>query len=129
MNKAYKRNHYKLIKSRLQEPRKFIQILFGARQVGKTTLINQVLEDIKKEYIFISADNEINSNSVWLMQQWETARIKLKNSSKKELIFAIDEIQKIKNWSEVVKSQWDYDTRNKLNMKVVLLGSSSILVQ
>ena len=69
MNKAYKRNHYKLIKSRLQEPRKFIQILFGARQVGKTTLINQVLEDIKKEYIFISADNEINSNSVWLIQQ------------------------------------------------------------
>lgn len=129
MNKAYKRNHYKLIKSRLQEPRKFIQILFGARQVGKTTLITQVLEDIKKEYIFISADNEINSNSVWLMQQWETARIKLKNSSKKELIFVIDEIQKIKNWSEVVKSQWDYDTRTKINIKVVLLCSSSILVQ
>ena len=89
MSQTYKRNYYKIIKSRLQEPRKFIQILFGARQVGKTTLITQVLEDIKKEYIFISADNEINSNSVWLMQQWETARIKLKNSSKKELIFSI----------------------------------------
>ena len=129
MSQTYKRNQYNLILSRLKEPRKFIQILFGARQVGKTTLITQVLEDINKEYIFVSADNEINSNTVWLTQQWETARIKLKNSSKKELILVIDEIQKIKNWSEVVKSQWDYDTRNKINIKVVLLGSSSILVQ
>ena len=129
MSQIYKRKYYKLIKSRLQEPRKFIQILFGARQVGKTTLITQVLEDINKEYVFVSADNEINAGSVWLTQQWETARIKLKNSSKKELILVIDEIQKIKNWSEAVKSQWDYDTRNKINIKVVFLGSSSILVQ
>ena len=124
MSQIYKRKYYKLIKSRLQEPRKFIQILFGARQVGKTTLITQVLEDINKEYIFVSADNEINAGSAWLTQQWETARIKLKNSSKKELILVIDEIQKIKNWSEAVKSQWDYDTRNKINIKVVFLGSS-----
>lgn len=40
----------------------------------------------------------------------------------------IDEIQKVPNWSETVKRQWDDDTWNERNIKVVLLGSSRALI-
>ena len=41
----------------------------------------------------------------------------------------IDEVQKIENWSEVVKREWDADTRGRVNLKVVLLGSSRLLLR
>ena len=63
------------------------------------------------------------------MQVWETARLKMKASGAKEYLLVIDEIQKIDNWSEVAKQQWDKDTREKVNIKVVLLGSSRLLIQ
>ena len=36
---------------------------------------------------------------------------------------------KIENWSEIVKQQWDKDTRENINIKVILLGSSRLLIQ
>jgi uncharacterized protein len=57
------------------------------------------------------------------------AREKLKNENAPELILAIDEIQKIGNWSEVIKKLWDEDTRHERNIKVILLGSSRLLLQ
>jgi predicted AAA+ superfamily ATPase len=44
-------------------------------------------------------------------------------------LLVIDEIQKIYNWSETVKLGWDTDTQNKRNLKVILLGSSRLLLQ
>lgn len=41
----------------------------------------------------------------------------------------IDEIQIISNWSEAVKKEWDDDTFNDLNIKVLLLGSSRVLFE
>ena len=46
-----------------------------------------------------------------------------------EHILIIDEIQKIIGWSEIVKKEWDKDTREKRNLKVILLGSSRLLIQ
>lgn len=46
-----------------------------------------------------------------------------------ERLLVIDEIQKINNWSEVVKKEWDEDTRKRVNLKVVLLGSSRLLLR
>jgi hypothetical protein len=45
------------------------------------------------------------------------------------LLLVVDDIQKVDNWSEEVKRYWDEDTRNKLNIKLVLLGSSRLLIQ
>ena len=47
----------------------------------------------------------------------------------KEYLLVIDEIQKIANWSEAVKKEWDEDTRKGVNLKVVLLGSSRLLLK
>lgn len=113
---------------RLQEPRKFIQVLLGPRQVGKTTLANQVVEKLNKPHHFISADLATLQDLSWLHQQWEIARSKI-TCSKNGGILVIDEVQKIPHWSEVIKSLWDEDSRNKINLDVILLGSSPWLMQ
>jgi predicted AAA+ superfamily ATPase len=125
----YERSYLKQVKSRIEEPRKFIQVILGPRQVGKTTMVNQLLSQLSVPYINESADAIAATNSAWLMQAWETARLKMKASGASEYLLVIDEIQKNDNWSEVVKQQWDKDTREKLNIKVILLGSSRLLIQ
>lgn len=125
----YERSYLKQVKSRLEEPRKFIQVILGPRQVGKTTMVSQLLSQLSISYLFESADAISATNSAWLMQAWETARLKMKASGASEYLLVIDEIQKIDNWSEVVKQQWDRDTRENVTIKVILLGSSRLLIQ
>jgi predicted AAA+ superfamily ATPase len=125
----YERSYLKQVKSRMEEPRKFIQVIYGPRQVGKTTMVNQLLSRLSIPYVNESADAVAATNAAWLMQAWETARLKMKASGASEYLLVIDEIQKIDNWSEVVKQQWDKDTREKINIKVILLGSSRLLIQ
>lgn len=124
------RTQLQQLKNRLQsEKRRFIQVLFGPRQVGKTTLVSQFCAQTSMVYYSISADGIALDNNSWISQQWETSRIKLKESGKKEALLVIDEIQKIENWSELVKKEWDADTKNKIELKVILLGSSRLLLQ
>lgn len=125
----YERPYLKQVKLRIEEPRKFIQVILGPRQVGKTTMINQLLSQLPISYVYESADAISATNSAWLMQVWETVRLRMKASGISEYLLVIDEIQKIDNWSEIVKQQWDKDTREKANIKVVLLGSSRLLIQ
>ena len=113
----------------MEEPRKFIQVIFGPRQVGKTTLVNQMVKKYSFGSLVVSADAIDAYNTYWLEQQWELARIKLTQSGGEELLLVVDEIQKIDNWSEKVKSLWDQDTKNNLPLKVIVLGSSRLLIQ
>ena len=125
IERAYLQNFTK----RMNEKRKFIQVLYGPRQVGKTTMVLQLLSKIAVESIYETTDTITAADSKWLQTVWETARIKLKLSVQKELILVVDEIQKIDNWSETVKKLWDEDSRTGNNIKVILLGSSSLLIQ
>jgi len=124
-----RRNQLEIVKSRMNETRKFIQVLMGPRQVGKTTMMKQLTEEVETDTISVSADGVINSNWLWIQQIWENARIQLKNTVNNELILIIDEIQKLDNWSEIVKEQWDFDTKENNNIKVILLGSSRLMIQ
>ncbi len=101
----------------------------GPRQVGKTTLISQVLEKVSLPYTFESADGISNTNSTWIVQLWEAARLILSSAGANEYLLVIDEIQKIDNWSETIKQQWDRDTREGTNIKLIVLGSSRLLIQ
>lgn len=125
----YKRPHFDILKKRLAEPHRFIQVISGPRQVGKTTLIQQVLDEITLPYHFVSADETTSDNIAWIEQQWEVARLKMAQQNSKSFLLVIDEIQKIRQWSNEVKNQWDKDMRNKLDLKVVLLGSSRLLLE
>lgn len=123
------RSHIQTVISRIKEERKFIQVVMGPRQVGKTTMINQLLAKIDIPYLSESADAVVASKSTWLSQIWESARVKMKMEGSQEFLLVVDEIQKIENWSEVVKQNWDRDTAGKINIKVILLGSSRLLIQ
>lgn len=122
-----KRAIFELLMQRVREPRCFIQVLLGPRQVGKTTLALQVTEGLGKPFHFVSADMATLQDLAWLQQQWEVARRKVVNGL--GCILIIDEVQKIPYWSDTIKSLWDADTRNKVDLTVMLLGSSPWLVQ
>lgn len=125
----YKRIQFNILKSRLDEPRRFIQVITGPRQIGKTTLVQQVLEEVKIPFHLVSADDTFSDNTTWIEQQWEVARLKLKQFEGQSFLLVIDEIQKIKDWSREIKNQWDKDSRTGLDIKVVLLGSSRLLLE
>ena len=125
----YKRTEYQIIKNRLEEQRKFIQVVMGARQIGKSTVVKQVLKDISIPFQLFSADNVPATNSAWISNCWAAVRSLKENNGWNCVILVIDEIQKIANWSEVVKKEWDEDTFHDCNIKVLLLGSSRVLLE
>jgi len=129
MTRKFKRKQFAALRARLREPRRFIQILFGPRQVGKTTLIEQILDEMAGPYVFASADAEARTTGFWLSQQWDRARLKARDSSGSAVVLVLDEVQKVARWGEQVKKEWDADSRARHNIKVVLLGSSSLLIQ
>ncbi len=113
---------------RLREPRRFIQAVTGPRQVGKTTLVQQVAERSKIPFRFVSADEPTLQSAAWLGQQWEAARLLAHDHPRTGALLVIDEIQKVSGWSESVKRLWDEDSRSRLPLKIVLLGSAPLLV-
>ena len=127
MTKAFKRPIYQVILHRTTEPRRFIQVLAGPRQTGKTTLARQIIDGCGLTCHYVSADEPTLQDRVWLNQQWDIARSKITENS--SVLLIIDEAQKITGWSETVKRLWDEDTAAELGLKVLLLGSSPLLVQ
>lgn len=113
---------------RLQEPRRFIQVIFGPRQTGKTTLAAQVAKRCQLPYIHVTADVPGLRDLQWIAQQWETARALAKNSESSSLLI-LDEVQKVPHWSEMVKMLWDEDSLSGRPVKVVVLGSAPLLLQ
>lgn len=136
---VYRRHVFSSCLKRLQESRRFIQILAGPRQVGKTTLIHQLREKIettsREPFLYVSVDQAIHQDRAWLETQWARGRLLCKSNKASNKLqastsatLAIDEIQKIKDWATIVKALWDEDCANKVPLKVVLLGSSPLLM-
>jgi len=120
------------ILARLDEPRQKIQVIVGARQVGKTTAVTQVCDVLSQKkipYLMCFADRAFPASLTWVDTQWAQARQLLKNESLKEVVLIIDEIQKIADWSHTVKANWDEDTFHRTPIKVLLLGSSRALLE
>ena len=124
-----KRKQYKELSDRILEPRYKIQVISGPRQVGKSTMVKQVLAETTIPHLSVSADGVDKENTRWIGEIWESARAKMQINKLREYLLVIDEVHKINNWSEEVKKQWDADTRNDINLKVVLLGSSRLLLK
>ena len=115
--------------SYINEPRKTIQVVAGPRQVGKTTMVKQVLKEISFPSMFFNADGIGPQNATWIGDCWAEARAQMDFNNAPEFVLVFDEIHKIGNWSEQVKREWDADTFNDVNLKVVLLGSSRLLLK
>ena len=125
----YKRALADLLLARLKEQRRFLQVLTGPRQTGKTTLVKQVLAEVGIPHAYHSADAVPGDGLAWLGGIWETARAVQRANRHPEFLLVIDEIQKIRGWSEAVKREWDADSFADCPIKVVLLGSSRVLLE
>lgn len=125
----FKRNQFNELKSRLTEPRNKIQVVSGPRQVGKSTMLKEVLKELPIPSLMVTADNVQQDSTSWIEDTWNTARARMKFGNHKTYILAIDEIHKINNWSEAVKKEWDTDTFTDTNIIVVILGSSRLLLK
>ncbi len=112
---------------RWSEPRRFVHVLAGPRQVGKTTIATQALERIDLPSRYASADDVAGRDRDWIVEQWELGRIRAAESRRGALL-VLDEVQKAPGWSETVKRLWDEDTRLQTKLRVAILGSSPLLV-
>jgi uncharacterized protein len=102
-----------------------IQIITGPRQIGKSTAAAQIEKKWKGEVVFVSADSPLPPGPEWIRHHWERAQ-SLKSENR---LLIIDEIQKVDGWSETIKSLWDEDKRSGSVISILLLGSSSLLIQ
>lgn len=109
----------------LRKGRRFLHIMVGARQVGKTTAALQIAERWGRVVIRASADESLPPGPEWIRTHWERA-----SSRRNERpLLILDEIQKVTGWSATVKSLWDAEQAARTPLAVLLLGSSALLVQ
>ncbi|MBI4622677.1 MAG: ATP-binding protein [Verrucomicrobia bacterium] len=120
---AYRRPFLDKLAERFGEKARFIQILVGPRQVGKTYAALQWVNNPGSKAVYVSADQLVPPSADWLREQWERAR------SSGARLLVVDEIQKVSRWSEAVKMLWEQDRQAGHALHVLLLGSSSLLMQ
>ena len=118
------------IRSGLAGRKKLLQIITGPRQVGKTTAALQVAANWQGPVVHASADEPLPPGPEWIFSQWQSAEIALGKDqvSERGALLILDEVQKVKGWSEAVKGVWDAAIREGKKIEVILLGSSSLLI-
>ena len=104
-----------------------MQVVVGSRQTGKSTMIAQALRKADVRNHFVSADDAIIPSEQWLRTEWQQARNEAMRDSS-PMVLIVDEVQKIPSWPRVVKSLYDADQRTMSPLKVILSGSSSLLL-
>ena len=146
---SYERIQVKTLIDRLSEPVSRIIALFGPRQTGKTTVVQQALQRIDRPSRYLAVDDPVPANlfdfrdvpynetfpipgtpkdAEWLIRQWEDARVEARRN-RRGCVLVFDEIQKIPRWSETIKGLWDADRAEGLSLHVVILGSAPLLMQ
>ena len=103
-----------------------LQIVIGPRQVGKTTAARQAAARSECPCHYASADEALPPGPEWIEAQWNAA-LRLAAHCETPAWLILDEIQKVRGWSEEVKRLWDADTTEKI--QPLLLGSSALLLQ
>ena len=124
--KAFQRPQAKRLTDRLREQRRFIHVVAGPRQVGKTTLVRQATADLQIPVHAVSADEPTLRGPGWLQLHWEQARDLAQAG---DAILVVDEVHKLPDWSETVKRLWDEDTAAQLPLQVIVLGSAPLLMR
>jgi predicted AAA+ superfamily ATPase len=123
----FKRHYFTQLRRRLLEKECFIQLITGPRQVGKTTVVRQLFADEAFEGVYVVAEDGDDASR--LDQWWQRAAIVAANSNRR-VVLAIDEVQKIPQWSERIKRLYDEAKFNQtMPFALVLLGSSHWLLQ
>lgn len=105
-----------------------IQVIIGPRQVGKSTAAGQLVHKLGWAHVSASADSPLPPGPEWIETQWQLARSR-RRVAQQRILLVLDEVQKVRGWSEVVKRLWDEERRNRGAVLPIVLGSSALLVQ
>lgn len=125
MKSTIEASFVKELRDNLESSPQFVQVVLGPRQVGKTTGVLQLLKKIKSESLYFSADDEVAPAADWVAEKWQAMQLQDPSG-----VLVLDEIQKVPDWSAVVKRLWDRQKKDsKTSIKLVLLGSSSLQIQ
>lgn len=135
MNKSHSDGHNQItrqvtktgLKALRSFPCPFIQVFVGPRQVGKTTAAQQILKQINDQNIdgkIVTADGPHIDHAY--LETW--LKVAINKASKAPYLLVIDEIHKVKDWSEVIKIFWDQRNRKQLPLNLLILGSSQIML-
>ncbi|HMK59871.1 MAG TPA: ATP-binding protein [Dissulfurispiraceae bacterium] len=125
---AYERPLLKSLLSALKKQLPVFQVLVGPRQVGKTTLARQALAKLPFPSFYASADNPLPPGPEWIATQWRLAEFEAEKSGK-PVVLVLDEIQKVRGWSESLKIAWDNAQNERTDIRLLVLGSSALLLQ
>ena len=127
-NRHFERAPLEQIAGFLERHPAVIQALVGPRQVGKTTIAKQLMKRTALPSVYASADSPLPPGPEWIETQWKRAEIEAA-SAHGPVLLVLDEIQKVQGWSETVKHLWDAQPQENRTVRLLLLGSSSLLLQ
>lgn len=127
MKKTFQRPVIQNIMGSIIAKHSLINIIIGPRQAGKTTAARDISSKWNGPVHYANADLSIGSGIEWIHSHWEEIRKKEGGKKTKKLLI-LDEIQKIKGWSDTVKGLWEEDKSINNSIRVLLLGSSSLLL-
>jgi hypothetical protein len=114
------------LRARLAEPPPGrIQIVTGPRQVGKTTLLLRVADDLGPRCRYAAADSPEASLPGFWERLWADAE---SLARERPAVLLIDEIHVLQEWASRLKGQWDRARRLRLPLHVVVTGSSTLRV-
>jgi uncharacterized protein len=126
--KNFERSLVPLLVKELKEQQSVFQVLTGPRQVGKTTIAQQIMDKLASPAIYASADSPLPPGPEWIETQWRRAEVEADRTGGPVLL-VLDEVQKVRGWSESLKSKWDAAIRTSRDIRLLVLGSSALLIQ
>lgn len=144
--RQFQRRHVETVLRLLRLEKPLIVAVIGPRQTGKTTIVRDVLRQAGVRGWYVAADEptaeptetanprsrtgsvparpELTlADTSRLVEVWEAARRKAR-ASDDGFVLALDEIQRVPNWSPFVKGLWDRDRAEGVPLRVIVSGSA-----
>lgn len=123
----YQRPQLHTLTAEIQRHGTFIHVLVGPRQVGKTTLAHQLSEALGLSNMYATADSPTPLDSTWIETHWRRA-VAEAVAHGEPVLLVLDEVQKVRGWSETLKLLWD--SRDPAHdVRLLILGSSALMMQ
>jgi predicted AAA+ superfamily ATPase len=114
-----------VLAKRLAEPAPGrIQLVAGPRQVGKTTLLLELAEQVGKQAVYVAAD----APEAALPGFWDRLLARAEESavSNGRAILLLDEVHLLHGWASHLKGVWDRFRRKKTAVHIVATGPSAL---
>jgi hypothetical protein len=125
---AYERLLVTALEKALSRQLPVFQVITGPRQVGKTTIARQLMERLPYPSVYAAADSPLPHGPEWIETQWRLAEVEA-SKTQKPVFLVLDELQKVKGWSETLKLHWDRAVVEGRDVRLLVLGSSALLLQ